>query len=60
MRSGSVPVTGHGLGVKSSHDAKVFRHSVQDEARHPQVITHADSLTRAHLELPLKGKDEGI
>ena len=49
----AIPVTRHRLGVKGHNNAKVFRHAMQQEASHPQVVAHLDALTGAHLELPL-------
>lgn len=54
VAASTVPVPGDGFGVKRGDDAKVFTHAVQEEARHPQVVAHADPLTRANLELPLQ------
>lgn len=54
MAASTVPVPGDRFGVKRGHDAEVFTHAVQEEARHPQMVAHADPLTRANLELPLQ------
>ncbi len=44
------PVTHlHGLGVHGHDEPEVLRHPVQQEARHPQVVTHLDALAGANL-----------
>ncbi len=54
MRACAVPVSGHRLRVERRDDAEVLGDAVQDEASHPQVISHLDALARPDLELPLK------
>lgn len=49
----TVPVARNGLWVKAGNDAKVFTHPVQDESRHPQVVTHVNAVARPNLILPL-------
>lgn len=54
MAASTVPVPWDWLGVERGNDTKVFTDAVQEETRHPQMVAHADPLTRANLELPLK------
>lgn len=54
MAASTVPVPWDWLGVKRGNDTKVFTDAVQEETCHPQMVAHADPLTRANLELPLK------
>lgn len=54
MCSCTIPVPYHGLGVQRDNDAKLLGHTVKEVAGYPQLITHRDSLTRPHLELPLQ------
>merc|ERR1719452_14097 len=49
----SIPITLHWLGVKGHNDSKVFRHPLQKVPCYPQVISHINTLSRPHLELPL-------
>ena len=45
----TVPVPGHGLGVEADHDPELLSHPEQEVARHPQVVTHVDTLGGANL-----------
>ena len=54
MGSSSVPVSRDGLRVKGDDDTAVFGNTVKDVASHPQIVSHLNSLTWTHLELPLK------
>lgn len=51
--SGAVPVSGHWLRVECDDDAEVLGDAVQQEPRHPQMVTHGDALARPNLELSL-------
>ena len=53
MAASTVPVSRDWLGVKRGDDAKIFTDAVQEEACHPEMITHVDAFTRPDLELPL-------
>lgn len=57
VAAGPVPVAGHRFGVQSGHNPKVLADTVEDEASHPEVVTHLDALARAYLEFPLEGKE---
>lgn len=57
MAASPVPVSGDWFGVERGHDAKIFTDPVQEEARHPQVVTHVYPFTRPNLELPLEGEN---
>ena len=45
----TVPVPGHRLGVEADHDPELLCDPEQEVARHPQVVTHVDTLGRANL-----------
>ena len=45
----TVPVSGHGLGVEADHNPKLLSDPEQEVARHPQVVTHVDTLGGANL-----------
>ncbi len=47
--AGAVPVALHGLGVHGDHHAKVLSHAVEEEAGHPQVVSHLDALAGTNL-----------
>ena len=53
MGPGAVPVSRHGFGIKRDDHTEVLGHPVEQVARHPQLVTHRDPLTRTHLKLPL-------
>ena len=53
MSAGSVPVALHGFGVKGDNHAKLLSHTVQNVAGDPEMVSHIDAFTGAHLELPL-------
>ena len=57
VASGAVPVTLERLGVEGDLDAPLFGYTDKEVSGHPEVVTHGDSLTRADLELPLRGHD---
>jgi hypothetical protein len=48
------------LGVERYLDTPFFGYTNKEEAGHPKMITHRDTLAGAHLELPLRGHDLGI
>ena len=50
----------HGLGVHGDHDTEVLSNTVEEEAAHPEVISHLDALAGSNLELPLGGHDLGV
>ena len=45
----TVPVPGHGLGVEADNDPELLSDPEQEVARHPQVVTHVDTLGGANL-----------
>ena len=47
----------HRLRVKSDEEPEVLRDSVQEIARHPEVIPHLYPLAGTNLELPLRWHD---
>lgn len=53
VTAAAVPVSLHGFRVQRCDKTKVLTHTVQQEACHPQVITHLYPLAWPHLELPL-------
>ena len=50
----------HWLRVQGDQQTKVLSHSVQEEPRHPEVVTHLNTFTGPHLELPLGRHDLGV
>ena len=52
--SRTVPVPGYRFRVERDDDSEVFSDSLQYEAGNPQVVSHIDTLARAHLELRLQ------
>jgi len=53
VESRSVPVTLDWLGVERDLDAELFSDTVEKESRHPELITHLNTLAWANLVLPL-------
>lgn len=60
VKTGTVPVTGDGLGVERDLSTELFGDTVEEETRDPEVVTHLDTLARANLVLPLSGHDLGV
>ena len=60
VAAGTVPVARDRFRAKINDDAKVLGHAMQQEARHPQIVAHAQALARTHLELPLTGHHFGV
>ena len=60
VASGAVPVTLERLGVEGDLDAPRLGNADEQIARHPEVVTHGDTLARADLELPLRGHDLSV
>mmetsp|Transcript_11977 Transcript_11977/g.35965 ORF Transcript_11977/g.35965 Transcript_11977/m.35965 type:complete len:310 (-) Transcript_11977:337-1266(-) len=60
VAASTVPVAGHGLGVKGGLDVVQLAHTVQQEPRHPQLVRAVNACARAHLVLPLCGHDLGV
>ena len=56
----TVPVTFHGLGLKSTGDAEVFTQTVQQPTCKHDVVTDLEGSSRANLELPLAGHDLSV
>lgn len=44
VQTGAIPVAGNGLGVEGDLGAKLLRDAGEEEARHPEVVTHCDRL----------------
>ena len=40
VQTGTVPVTGDGLGVEGDLGTELFGNTVEEETRHPEVVTH--------------------
>lgn len=57
VASGTVPVSLERFGVEGNLDAPLLGNTDEEEASHPEMVTHRDTLTRADLELPLGGHD---
>lgn len=60
MQTGTVPVTGHGLGVHGDAGAEDLSNAVEQETGDPQLVTHCDALARTDLELPLGRHNLGV
>lgn len=60
VETGTVPVTGHGLGCHGNAGTKDLSHTVQQETGNPELVTHINALARTDLELPLGGHDLGV
>ena len=60
VAAGTVPVSGEGLRVEGDLDTPFFCNPDEEEASHPEVVTHGDTLARANLEFPLRGHDFGV
>lgn len=60
VKTGTVPVTGDGLGRKSDLGAELLSDTVEKEARHPELVTQRDVGAGTNLVLPLRGHDLGV
>jgi len=48
------------LGMEGYLDTPLFGYTDEEEAGHPQVVTHRDTLAGANLELPLRRHDLSV
>ena len=53
----TVPITGQRLGVEGDLDAPLLGKAGEEVASHPEMVTHLNTLARAHLEFPLGRHD---
>ena len=61
VASRTVPVTLlEWLGMERYLDTPLFGYTNEEEAGHPEVVTHRDTLAGTNLELPLRRHDLGI
>ena len=60
VAASTVPFALKRLGVEGDLDGPLLRDTDEEIARHPEVVTHGDTLTWANLELPLRGHDLGV
>lgn len=60
VATSTIPVTLEGLGVEGDLDVPLLSDADKEVASHPEVVAHGDTLTRANLELPLRGHDLGV
>lgn len=60
METSTVPVARDGLGLDGDLGTEFLGDAVKEEAGHPQLITHLDSLAGADLEFPLGGHNLGV
>lgn len=60
VKTGTVPVTGHGLGCDGNAGTKGLSDTVEQETGNPELVTHVDTLAGANLELPLGGHNLGV
>lgn len=42
VKTGTVPLTGNGLGVEGDAGTELLGNTVEDEARHPELIADCD------------------
>lgn len=57
----TVPVTLlEWFGMERYLNTPLFGYTDKEEAGHPEVVTHRDTLTGANLELPLRRHDLGV
>lgn len=60
VAASTIPVTLKGLGVEGDLDVPLLGNTDEEEASHPEVVTHGDTLTWSNLELPLRRHDLSI
>lgn len=60
VAASAVPVALERLGVEGDLDAPLFGYPDEQEAGHPEVVAHGDTLARTDLEFPLRGHDLGV
>lgn len=60
VQTGTVPVTGDGLGRKGNLGAELLSDAVEQEARHPELVTERDVGAGTDLVFPLGGHDLGV
>lgn len=60
VETGTVPVTGDGLGLNGDLGAELLGNAGQEEASEPEVVAHLNAGAGTDLELPLGGHDLGV
>lgn len=60
VQTGTVPVTGDGLGLDRDLGAKLLGNAGEEETSEPELVTHLNAVARTDLELPLGGHDLGV
>lgn len=60
VETSAIPVAGDGLRLKRDLCAEFFGNSVQEPARHPELVAQVDANARTNLVFPLSGHDFGI
>eukprot|EP00732_Lithocolla_globosa_P005248 Lithocolla_globosa_v1_NODE_5313_length_1262_cov_1066.448219.p1 type:complete len:374 gc:universal NODE_5313_length_1262_cov_1066.448219:1155-34(-) len=60
VATSTVPVSGDGLGVQSDNNVEFFGNLVEDEARHPELVTLVNADTGTNLVFPLSQHDFGV
>merc|ERR1719242_2210275 len=60
VSSGSIPVSGHWLGIEGHHHSEVLRHSAEEISGDPEIVPHVDTFGWPDLVLPLCRHDLGV
>jgi hypothetical protein len=60
VAAGTVPVACEGLRVEGDLDAPLLSDTDEEEARHPEMVAHGNSLAGPDLELPLRRHDFSV
>lgn len=56
VSASSIPSSRDGFRMQRGDNSEIFRHSMQQVARYPQVISHLYTFTGSDLEFPLESK----
>src|SRR6266404_3562935 len=56
----TVPISRKRFRVEGNFDTPLLCNSDEEITSHPELITHRNSVTRANLELPLRGHDFSV
>lgn len=60
VATSAVPLALERLGMEGDLDTPLFGDTDEEEASHPEVVTHGDALAGSDLELPLGRHDLGV
>ena len=56
VAASSIPISMDRFRVQRSNHTEFFGHLMEEEPRHPELISHLDAFTWSYLEFPLKQK----